>query len=40
MNNNGVASVNVISCSQGVPPHPESCRFIADPAGGGMAIGR
>ena len=33
----GKASVNVIRCLEGTPPHPESCRFIADPAGDGMA---
>ena len=37
MNSDGKASVNVIRCLEGTPPHPESCRFIADPAGGGMA---
>ncbi len=37
MNSDGKSSVNVIRCLEGTPPHPESCRFIADPAGGGMA---
>ncbi|MDP2700117.1 gamma-glutamyltransferase [Thalassospira sp.] len=36
-NDNGQASVNVIRCLQGIPPHPESCEFVADPAGFGMA---
>jgi gamma-glutamyltranspeptidase/glutathione hydrolase len=40
MNAKGVSSVNYISCPESVPPHPESCRFVADPAGGGMALGR
>lgn len=33
----GKASVNRIACLDGIPPHPETCRFEADPAGGGMA---
>lgn len=37
LNSNGPSSVNVIRCLEGTPPHPESCQFIADPAGGGMA---
>ncbi|AXO15363.1 gamma-glutamyltransferase [Thalassospira indica] len=37
MNSDGASSVNVIKCLEGTPPHPESCQFLADPAGGGMA---
>lgn len=36
-NATGRSSVNIIRCLEGTPPHPESCEFIADPAGGGMA---
>ncbi|MEQ8392219.1 MAG: gamma-glutamyltransferase [Thalassospira sp.] len=37
LNSQGASSVNIIRCLEGTPPHPESCQFIADPAGGGMA---
>jgi gamma-glutamyltranspeptidase/glutathione hydrolase len=37
MNSDGASSVNIIRCLEGTPPHPESCQFIADPVGGGMA---
>jgi gamma-glutamyltranspeptidase/glutathione hydrolase len=37
MNSAGKPAVNIVRCLEGVPPHPESCQFIADPAGGGMA---
>jgi len=37
LNSQGQSSVNIIRCLEGTPPHPESCQFIADPAGGGMA---
>ena len=37
LNSQGASSVNVIRCLEGVPPHPESCQFVADPVGGGMA---
>ncbi|WP_258549025.1 gamma-glutamyltransferase [Thalassospira profundimaris] len=40
LNNDGVSLVNRVSCPQGIPPHPESCQFVADPAGAGMAMGR
>lgn len=37
MNSDGPSSVNAIKCLEGTPPHPESCQFLADPVGGGMA---
>ncbi|KZB54633.1 gamma-glutamyltranspeptidase [Thalassospira xiamenensis] len=37
MNSDGKPAVNIVRCLEGIPPHPESCQFIADPAGGGMA---
>jgi gamma-glutamyltranspeptidase/glutathione hydrolase len=37
MNSDGPSSVNVIKCLEGTPPNPDSCQFLADPAGGGMA---
>lgn len=37
LNSNGTSSVNIVRCLEGTPPHPESCQFIADPVGGGMA---
>ncbi|WP_252509814.1 gamma-glutamyltransferase [Thalassospira sp. TSL5-1] len=40
LNNDGVSLVNRVFCPQGIPPHPESCQFVADPAGAGMAMGR
>ncbi|MCB2099365.1 MAG: gamma-glutamyltransferase, partial [Rhodobacterales bacterium] len=29
--------VNVLSCAQGIPPHPESCDARSDPRGFGLA---
>ncbi|PKR55618.1 gamma-glutamyltranspeptidase [Thalassospira marina] len=40
LNSKGVSTVNKVSCPAGIPPHPESCQFVADPAGAGMALGR
>lgn len=37
MNSDGNSSVNIVRCLGGVPPHPETCQFVADPVGGGMA---
>ncbi|MCC9625501.1 gamma-glutamyltransferase family protein [Thalassospira sp. MA62] len=40
LNSAGPSSVNVVRCLEGVPPHPESCRFVVDPSGNGMALSR